>query len=152
MTNKDARQRLCDKLLGMEIKSFSISDKGNTEEIETFTRLYTALGASDVDLEKGNLKFHNFGFGINNLIDIMRAISDYKTIRLTSLEFEYRGKWVQDAKTVEVSKLIKIFNERNAQYIQNTGSQYITGPSRSGRSDEIGIYFTDPTSLEFSII
>jgi hypothetical protein len=37
MTEADSRQRLCNRLLGMEIKSFSISDKGDTEEIETFT-------------------------------------------------------------------------------------------------------------------
>jgi hypothetical protein len=152
MAEKDAIQRLCDKLLSMEIKSFSISDKGNTEEIETFTRLYTALGASDVDLEKGNLKFHNFGLGINYLVDIMRTVGNYKTIRLTNIEFEYRGKWVQDANVTEVAKIIWRFSEKLSKYIEDTGSQYITGPSKSGKPDEVGIYFVDPTSLEFSKI
>lgn len=150
MTNEEKydRQRLCDKLLGMEVTSFSISDKGNTEEIETFTRLYTALGASDVDLEKGNLRFHNFGFGKNDLIGIMRSIEMYKTIKLTNVEFKYWQKWVQDVKKTEVAQTIMRSTANNARYIQNTGSRYIEGPPISGRSDEAGIYFADPTSSE----
>lgn len=54
--------------------------------------------------------------------------------------------WVQDIKTTEIIPTMMKLAENNAKYIQNTGSEYITGPSKSGRSDEVGIYFRDPTS------
>lgn len=57
-----------------------------------------------------------------------------------------REIWVQDVKTTEIEQIMARLKEDNARYIQNTGSQYITGPSKSGRSDELGIYFRDPTS------
>lgn len=56
------------------------------------------------------------------------------------------NSWVQDAKTTDVRSIIADMTERNAAYINNTGSEYVTGPSKSGNPDEVGIYFRDPTS------
>ena len=56
--------------------------------------------------------------------------------------------WVQDSDTAEVLSVMMSMIERNKEYIHNTGSKYITGPSKSGKSNAIGIYFVDPTASE----
>lgn len=53
--------------------------------------------------------------------------------------------WVQDTSVNDVTSLIATITERNIQYIQNTGSKYVTGPSKSGKPNEVGIYFIDNT-------
>jgi hypothetical protein len=57
-----------------------------------------------------------------------------------------KDSWVQDAKTKDVQSIIAGMIANNAHYIHITGSEYITGPSKSGNPDDIGIYFRDPTS------
>ena len=56
-----------------------------------------------------------------------------------------KKSWVQDAKESEVGKLISKISLRTGT--QNPpGSKYVTGPSKSEVSDEVGIYFQDPTA------
>lgn len=57
-----------------------------------------------------------------------------------------KARWVRDAKTTDVSSIIMDMAVRNSEYISNTGSKYVTGPSKSGNSDDVGIYFRDPTN------
>lgn len=57
-----------------------------------------------------------------------------------------KENWVQDAKITDVSSIIANMTLRNFEYIQKTGSKYITGQSKSGNPDDVGIYFIDPTS------
>lgn len=56
--------------------------------------------------------------------------------------------WVQDEKTTEVLSVMMNMIVKNAEYIHDTGSKYITGPSKSGKINEVGIYFIDPTATE----
>ena len=53
--------------------------------------------------------------------------------------------WVQDSNATEVLSVMMSMIENNKEYIHDTGSKYITGPSKSGKSNDIGIYFVDPT-------
>lgn len=55
-------------------------------------------------------------------------------------------RWVQDAETKDAPSVIMDMTTRNSKYIHNTGSKYVTGPSKSGNPDDVGIYFRDPTS------
>lgn len=57
-----------------------------------------------------------------------------------------KDKWVQDTKITDVSSIIVDITVRNSEYIHNTGSKYVTGQSKSGNPDDVGIYFRDPTS------
>lgn len=57
-----------------------------------------------------------------------------------------KDRWVQDTKTKDVSSIIMDITVRNSEYIHNTGSKYVTGPSKSGNPDDVGIYFRVPTS------
>lgn len=57
-----------------------------------------------------------------------------------------KDRWVQDAKTTDVSSIIIDITVRNLGYIRRTGSKYVTGPSKSGNPDDVGIYLRDPTS------
>lgn len=57
-----------------------------------------------------------------------------------------KDRWVQDTKITDVSSIIMDMTARNSEYIHNTGSKYVTGPSKSGNPDDVGIYFRDPTS------
>ena len=57
-----------------------------------------------------------------------------------------KDKWVQDAKTIDASSIITDITLRNLGYIRRTGSKYVTGPSKSGNSDDVGIYFRAPIS------
>lgn len=57
-----------------------------------------------------------------------------------------KDRWVQDAKITDALSIIAEMNVRNAEYIRITGSKYITGNSKSGSPDDVGIYFRDPTS------
>jgi len=57
-----------------------------------------------------------------------------------------KDRWVQDAKTKDVLSIIMGMTVRDSEYIHNTGSKYVTGSSKSGNPDDIGIYFRDPTS------
>lgn len=56
-----------------------------------------------------------------------------------------KESWVQDVNIKDVSSIIMGMTERTAEYIQNTGSKYVTGPSKSGKHNDIGIYFRDNT-------
>jgi hypothetical protein len=58
-----------------------------------------------------------------------------------------KGKrsWLHDAKKSEAPELIRGKTERNYEN-SPCGSRYETGDSRSGKPDEIGIYFFDPTA------
>lgn len=58
-----------------------------------------------------------------------------------------KDRWVQDAKTTDVSSIIMDMTARNSKYIHNTGSKYVTGLSKSGNPTDVGIYFRDPTSI-----
>ena len=58
-----------------------------------------------------------------------------------------KDKWVQDVKTTDASSIITDITLRNLWYIRRTGSKYVTGPSKSGNPDDVGIYFRDPTSI-----
>lgn len=51
--------------------------------------------------------------------------------------------WVQDANVTDVPSIIMDMTVRNAEYIKNTGAKYVTGPSKSGKRDNVGIYFRD---------
>lgn len=58
--------------------------------------------------------------------------------------------WVQDATQEQAEKLIM---EKNAQIEREPdklpkGSRYEIGPSKSGNTNEVGIYFYDPTEQE----
>lgn len=53
--------------------------------------------------------------------------------------------WVQDVKKSKASQFISKTMKRNIGKMPH-GSQYVTGPNRSGNSDEVGIYFKDPTT------
>lgn len=57
-----------------------------------------------------------------------------------------KDRWVQDTKIKDVSSVIMNMTVRNSGYIHKTGSKYITGLSKSGNPDDVGIYFRDPTS------
>ena len=59
-----------------------------------------------------------------------------------------KDKQVQDVKTTDVSSIIIDMTARNSEYIHNTGSKYVTGPSQSGNPDDVGIYFRDPTNRQ----
>ena len=55
-----------------------------------------------------------------------------------------RKTWVQDAKETKVPGLIEKMTARNiGRHPQ--GSKYVVGEPKSGRTDEKGIYFEDPT-------
>ena len=56
--------------------------------------------------------------------------------------------WVQDSNTTEVLSVMMKMIESNKDYIHKTGSKYITGRSKSGKSNDVGIYFVDPTANE----
>lgn len=56
--------------------------------------------------------------------------------------------WVQDANFTQALSIITNLTEKNAEYIRNTGSRYITGPSKSEDINDVGIYFIDPTAGE----
>jgi len=56
--------------------------------------------------------------------------------------------WVQDAKTTEALSIMMDMTVKNAEYIHSTRSKYITGSSKSGKLNEVGIYFVDPTANE----
>ena len=56
--------------------------------------------------------------------------------------------WVRDATSKEAEKLIM---EKNAQIKREPdkwpkGSKYVTGSSKSGSTNEVGIYFYNPTA------
>jgi len=51
--------------------------------------------------------------------------------------------WVQDANVTEVPSIIMDMTVRNAECIKNTGAKYVTGPSKNGKRDNVGIYFRD---------
>lgn len=53
--------------------------------------------------------------------------------------------WVQDANVVDAPSIIIDLVVKNVEYIRNTGSKYVTGPSKSGKHGDVGIYFRDPT-------
>jgi len=57
-----------------------------------------------------------------------------------------KERWVQDTKIKDAQSVIANMTVRNAEYIHNTGSRYITGPSKSGNAGDVGIYFKDPTA------
>ena len=57
-----------------------------------------------------------------------------------------KDRWVQDAKTTDVLSIISNITVRNSEYIQKTGSKYVTGQSKNGNPDDVGIYFRDPTA------
>ena len=56
--------------------------------------------------------------------------------------------WVQDVAEAEASELISRLNEEieTGENESPEGSEYKTGPSRSGSENEVGIYFFDPTA------
>lgn len=54
--------------------------------------------------------------------------------------------WVQDANAKDAPSLIINMTVRNTGYIRNTGSEYVTGPSKNGKCDDVGIYFRDHTA------
>lgn len=54
--------------------------------------------------------------------------------------------WVQDVNVKDVPSTISHITTKNAEYIRNTGSEYVTGPSKSGKRGDVGIYFRDPTA------
>lgn len=54
--------------------------------------------------------------------------------------------WVQDANVKDAPSLIINMTVRNAGYIRNTGSKYVTGPSKSGKHNDVGIYCRGPTA------
>ncbi len=62
-----------------------------------------------------------------------------------------RETWVQDATVTDVSSIIMNMTIRNAEYIHNTGSKYITGIPKSGKCNDVGIYFRDPTGIGNSV-
>lgn len=57
-----------------------------------------------------------------------------------------KDRWIQDAKISDSSSIIMDMTVRNSEYIHNTGSKYLTGPSQSGNPDDVGIYFRGPTN------
>ena len=93
-----------------------------------------------------NIKDFCWKYKIVILVVSIFVISSILVITPRHINKNIRETWVQDVKTTEIEQIMTRLNEDNAQYIQNTGSQYTTGPSKSGRSDEVGIYFRDPTS------
>ena len=68
------------------------------------------------------------------------------SISIVGLTMKIKERWVQDAKIIDASLVIMKMTVENAKYIHNTGSKYVTGPSKSGSPDDVGIYFKDPTS------
>lgn len=58
------------------------------------------------------------------------------------------GSWVQDANVTEAEDIIMDMTYENIDYINSTGSKYLIGPSKSGDTDKVGIYFVDPTKTK----
>lgn len=77
-------------------------------------------------------------------ISIIAIILIYGVFMPKYMKKNIKETWVQDVKTTEIIPTMMKLTENNAIYIHNTGSEYITGPSKSGRIDEVGIYFRDP--------
>ena len=55
--------------------------------------------------------------------------------------------WVQDVDESEAQELIEIITIRNQGRIPK-GSKWVTGSSKSGEPNKVGIYFEDPTGKE----
>ena len=54
--------------------------------------------------------------------------------------------WVTDVSPDNLSRLLQEFYDISKDYCDRTGAYYVKGDSKSGKSEEVGIYFEDPTA------
>ena len=65
-----------------------------------------------------------------------------------TLEKKENMPWVQDVTREEAEEMILKLNAQieTGEIESPKGSEYKTGPSKSGNENEVGIYFSDPTA------